>query len=237
MSSWQKMQESIESQICDRGFARLSDVCQATGISRQRAHQIVKEKAFSDAAYEYKGKGAIVRSGGTVDPDAFNTHTSLRNKSVAKIRECAEAIMALEFPTPRVRKNWLEEQLPQFSYHYVVAAVDLLVEEGRLRRTSYRNTGASPVMKLDDPSVSLGGYFPDPSTDIGKIRSYMMDKKVNKESFFAYEPVRLLGVNSGLVMFEVKRLLNIGEIVKIGTVDKDDNGRKLPSPRQLYRFV
>ena len=237
MSSWQKMQESIESQICDRGFARLSDVCQATGISRQRAHQIVKEKSFTDASYEYKGKGAIVRNGGEVDPAAFNTHSSLRNKSAAKIRECAEAIMALDFPTPRVRKNWIEEQLPQFSYHYVVAAVDLLVEEGRLRRTSFRNTGASPVMKLDTPEMGLGGYFPDPNTDIGKIRSYMMDKKNNKDTFFAYEPVKLLGVNSGLVMFEVKRLLNIGEIVKVGSVDRDDTGRKLPSPRQMYRFV
>ena len=216
MSSWQKMQESIESQICDRGFARLSDVCQATGISRQRAHQIVKEKSFTDASYEYKGKGAIVRNGGEVDPAAFNTHSSLRNKSAAKIRECAEAIMALDFPTPRVRKNWIEEQLPQFSYHYVVAAVDLLVET---------------------PEMGLGGYFPDPNTDIGKIRSYMMDKKNNKDTFFAYEPVKLLGVNSGLVMFEVKRLLNIGEIVKVGSVDRDDTGRKLPSPRQMYRFV
>ena len=158
-------------------------------------------------------------------------------KSKSNIEKCADAIMALDFPTPTVRKNWLCDQLPNFSYHYIVAAVDLLVNEGKLKRISYRNTSASPVMKSDCEGEYLGGHCLTNTTDIGRIRTFLYSKKTAGEEFFAYELVKALGVNSGLTVFEIKRLEKIGEVEKSGLVDKDETGRKLPSPRQLYRFV
>ncbi len=237
MLAWDRMKDQIESQINERGFARLSDVCTATGISRQRAHQLVKEKCFVDAQFEYKGRGAIVRLGETPAKEAFNTHAVLMAKSRNKTIECANAIMELDFPKSRMNKIELEAALPNFSYHYINSALEYLISEGKLKRVSAKGTEASPVMKTGCTDVQVGGHCPTDATQLGRIRQRLYEHKLAGTGFYAFGITQELGVNSGLVTIELQRLMRLGEIEKTFAIDKDDSGRKLPQSRQMYRFV
>jgi hypothetical protein len=241
---------SKQSQIRDKAKELLdkdnyftgSAIAAALSTSRQYVHQAVTKEMEQELGVEKKKGLGWIRVGYTGPlPTVQDLSVATQRKNKKKRWEemldkvCSKLEGCDLLPIEDVR-----ELFPALSKHMCRRLMADAVARGAAIQPapSMRNPdGPGRLMNVIYPKARaaelVGGRAPDSTTILGRVREALLELKKTGDAFYVSGLAEEIGVNNGLVLNEVRRLVKSGELEFVGQIPSK---RRAPRPRNMFQF-